>query len=66
MFGGVNTGLHNLFYPDNALIYRRVRLVIYETGMTILGGIVGDWGLTYGWVGYGWVGFVCVYAYVLV
>ena len=27
--------LHNLFYPDNARICRRVRLVIYETGMTM-------------------------------
>jgi hypothetical protein len=34
--GGCNVGLHNLFYPDNALIYRRERLVIYARGMTIL------------------------------
>jgi hypothetical protein len=27
--------LHNLNYPDNALIYRRVRLVIYVRGTTI-------------------------------
>jgi hypothetical protein len=35
LFGGCNVGLHNYNYPDNALIYRRERLVIYETGTTM-------------------------------
>jgi hypothetical protein len=42
--------LHNLFYPDNACIYRRERLVIYETGMTILGVKVGESGASCGGV----------------
>jgi hypothetical protein len=33
--GGYNVGLHNLYYPDNAYICRRERLVIYARGTTI-------------------------------
>ena len=42
MFGAHNTGLHNLFYPDNARIYRRVKLVIYVWGATMNWGVFGN------------------------
>ena len=42
--------LHNYNYQDNARICRRKTLVIYETGMTILGGIVGESGASCGGV----------------